>query len=129
MQDYRELRVWQKSHQLALNTYELPAYMVKPEAWPLRDQILRAAISIPSNIAEGAGRGSDPDFCRFLWHSMGSCNELEAQLLLASDLKFIPSAVHTRLANEVSEVRQLLTRLIQTVTPGAGSRKLEPGSR
>jgi four helix bundle protein len=115
MQDYRKLHVWQKAHQLALKTYELPAYLQKPEAWPLRDQILRAVISIPSNIAEGAGRGSNPDFRRFLWHSMGSCNELESQLLLALDLTFIPSAVHSHLGNQVSEVRQMLTRFIQTL--------------
>jgi four helix bundle protein len=115
MQDYRKLRVWQHSHQLALNAYALPAYLSKAEAWPLRDQILRAAISIPSNIAEGAGRGSNRDFGRFLWHSMGSCNELESQLLLASDLTFIPSALHSRLGNEVSEVRQMLTRFVQAL--------------
>src|SRR5215210_5762604 len=62
MQNFRNLQVWQKSHQLALNTYEVPAYLLKPEAWPLRDQILRAAISIPSNIAEGTGRGSASGF-------------------------------------------------------------------
>src|SRR5450759_811319 len=84
MQDYRKLQVWQRAHQLALKTYEVPAYLLKPEAWPLRHQILRAAISIPSNIAEGAGHGSNPDFLRFLWNSMGSCNELESQLLLAA---------------------------------------------
>jgi four helix bundle protein len=115
MQDYRKLRVWQNAHQLAINTYALPAYLLKPEAWPLRDQILRAAISIPSNIAEGAGRGSNPDFGRFLWHSMGSCNELESQLLLAHDLKFIRGELHSRLGKEVSVVRQMLTRFIQTV--------------
>ena len=115
MQDYRKLHVWQKAHQLALKTYEVPAYLSKPEAWPLRDQILRAVISVPSNIAEGAGRGSNPDFRRFLWNSMGSCNELEYQLLLAGDLRFIPSGMHTRLGNDVSEVRKMLSRLIQTV--------------
>lgn len=51
MQNFRNLHVWQKAHQLALKTYEVPAYLLKPEAWPLRDQVLRAAISIPSNIA------------------------------------------------------------------------------
>ena len=115
MQDYRKLQVWQKAHQLALETYELPAYLLKPEAWPLRDQILRAVISIPSNIAEGAGRGSNPDFRRFLWHSMGSCNEFESQLLLANDLKLIPSELHSRLANDLSDVRKMLSGLIRTV--------------
>src|SRR4051812_23980534 len=113
MQDYRKLQVWQKSHQLALATYTLAPYLLKPEAWPLRDQILRAAISIPSNIAEGAGRGSNPDFSRFLWHSMGSCNELESQLLLGCELKFIPGGLHSTLAEQVAEVRRMLTGLIE----------------
>jgi four helix bundle protein len=92
-----------------------PAYLQEPKGWALRDQILKAVISIPSNIAEGAGRGSDPDFARFLWYSMGSCNEFESDLILGSDVKLIPAEVLTRLGNEVSEVRQVLTRLIQTV--------------
>jgi len=115
MQDYRNLRAWQKAHRLAVNAYELPAYLQEPKGWALRDQILKAAISIPSNIAEGAGRGSDPDFARFLWYSMGSCNEFESDLLLGRDVKLIPSDVLTRLGNEVSDVRQILTRLIQKV--------------
>jgi four helix bundle protein len=115
MQDYRKLFVWQKGHQLAIDTYTLPPFLLKPEAWPLRDQILRAAISIPSNIAEGAGRGSDPDFSRFLWNSMGSCNELESQLLLGHDVKFIPRELHERLGGQVSEVRRMLTSLIGTL--------------
>ena len=53
MQDYRKLRVWQKAHCLAVDAYALPAYLKVPEGWALRDQILKAAISIPSNIAEG----------------------------------------------------------------------------
>jgi four helix bundle protein len=85
------------------------------EGWALRDQILKAVISIPSNIAEGAGRGSDPDFARFLWYSMGSCHEFESDLILGGDVKLIPTDVLTHLGNEVSEVRQVLTRLIQTV--------------
>jgi four helix bundle protein len=140
MQDYRNLRVWQKAHQLAINAYALPAYLQDPKGWALRDQILKAVISIPSNIAEGAGRGSDPDFARFLWYSMGSCNEFESDLILGGDVKLIPAEVLTRLGNEVSEVRQVLTRLIQTVDPSrwrearswkpkaeAESRKLKAG--
>jgi len=114
MQNFRNLQVWQKSHKLALSTYAVPAYLLKPEAWPLRDQILRAVISISSNIAEGSGRGSDPDFRRFLWHSRDSCNELESQLLLGHDLKFIPGELHTRLGNDLSEVRKMLVGLIQS---------------
>src|SRR5215472_10547215 len=101
MQDDRKLLVWQKVHKLALQAYELPAYLRAPEGWVLRDQILRAAISIPSNIAEEAGRGSDPDFCRFLWYSNGSCNEFESDLLIARDAKFITPTTHTELADSV----------------------------
>ena len=113
MQDYRKLHVWQKAHQLTLSTYAISAYLQKPEAWPLRDQVRRAAISIPSNIAEGSGRGSDPDFRRFLWHSLGSCNELEYDLLLARDLRFLPAEMHGRLAGQVEEVRRMLSGLVQ----------------
>ena len=115
MQNFRNLEVWQKAHMLAVHAYELPAYLHEPKAWALRDQILKAAISIPSNIAEGAGRGSDPDFSRFLWYSMGSCNEFESDLVLGGDVKLIPGAVLSQLGNEVSGVRQMLTRLVQTV--------------
>jgi four helix bundle protein len=73
------------------------------------------ASSIPSNIAEGAGRGSDPDFCRFLWYSMGSCNEFESDLIVGHDVKLIPVPLFTQLGNDLSDVRKTLTRLIQTV--------------
>ncbi len=115
MQDYRKLVVWQKAHQIVLETYANAACFQQPPAWPLRDQVFRAAISIPSNIAEGAGRGSEPDFRRFLWQSLGSCNELEYDLLLARDLKFLPPARHTSLAGHVEEVRRMLSGLINTM--------------
>ncbi len=115
MQDYRKLLVWQKGHQLAIDTYGLVPYLLKPEAWPLRDQILRSAISIPSNIAEGSGRGSNPDFGRFCWNSVGSCNELESQILLGRDLKFVPQHLHSALGNQVAEVRRMLTSFIDVL--------------
>ena len=115
MQDYRKLHVWQKAHKLTLNSYEVSAYLQKPEAWPLRDQLLRAAISIPSNIAEGADRGTDPDFRRFLWHSLGSCNELEYDLLLARDLGFLRRDLHSQLSTQLEEVRRMLAGLVQSL--------------
>ena len=115
MRDFKTLEVWQKAHKLAVHAYELPAYLQEPKGWALRDQILKAAISIPSNIAEGAGRGSDPDFGRFLWYSIGSCNEFESDLILGGDVKLIPGDLLTQLGNEVTGVRQMLSRLIQKV--------------
>jgi four helix bundle protein len=116
MQDYRNLYVWQKAHKLTLAVYAISPYLKAPEAWPLRDQALRAAISIPSNVAEGAGRGSNPDFRRFLFHSLGSCNELEYDLLLARDLAFLPAASHSALAGQVEEIRRMLSGLVQTIS-------------
>ena len=115
MQDYRRLRVWQKAHQLAVEAHGLSEYLQAPKGWALREQLLRAAISIPSNIAEGAGRGSDADFKRFLWYSIGSCNELESDLILGAEISLIPRDILARLRTEVSEVRQALTRLVQVL--------------
>ena len=115
MQDYRKLQVWKKAHELALEVYAVSPYLKRPEAWPVRDQVLRAAVSVPSNIAEGSGRGTNPDFSRFLWHSMGSCNELEYDLLLAKDFTFLPILTHHRLGEHVAEVRSMLTGLIKRI--------------
>lgn len=116
MQDYRKLSVWRKAHCLVLSVYASVSYLQKPDAWALRDQMLRAAVSVPANIAEGAGRGTDKDFRRFLWHSLGSANELEYDLLLARDLGFLPAAVHSRLTADVEEVRRMLSGLVQRLT-------------
>jgi four helix bundle protein len=115
MQDYRKLYVWQKAHKLAVDTYSLGEYFRRPEAWKLRDQIFDAVVSIPSNIAEGSGRGSNADFKRFLWYSNGSCNEFEGDVLLARDVNFLPEQIHTRLGEQVEEVRRMLTSFIDKV--------------
>ena len=117
MQDYRRLVVWQKAHKLALDLYADSAkHLRHPEAWPIRDQIRRAAISIPSNIAEGAGRSTDADFQRFLFHSLGSTNELEYDFLLARDLGFLPVPLHGERTRQIQEVRRMLSSLIGQVT-------------
>ena len=117
MQDYRKLRVWQKAHQLAIQTYAVAAHLQAPPAWPLRNQLLRAAISVPSNIAEGAGRGSDADFRRFLLHSLGSLNEVEYDLLLARDLGFLPTSEHARFPPQLEEARRMLSGLVAKLGP------------
>jgi four helix bundle protein len=117
MQDYRKLLVWQKAHKLTLDTYAVSAHLKRPEAWPLRSQLFRATISVPANIAEGSGRGSDADFRRFLLHSLGSLNEVEYDLLLARDLGFLPAAEHSRLSGQLDEVRRMLSGLIASLAP------------
>lgn len=115
MQDYRKLRVWQHAHRLTLGTYAASAHLTRPAAWPLRDQLLRAVISVPANIAEGTGRGTDPDFRRFLLHALGSLNEVEYYLLLARDLGFLPAVEHPGLSEQLANVRRMLNGLIATL--------------
>ena len=112
MQDYGNPGVWQKAHLLALNASAFAATLTAPAAWPPRDQILRAAISVASNIAEGAGRGSDADCKRFLGHSLGSLNEIEYDFLLARDLGFLDPAEHQRLNELAGDVRRMLSGLM-----------------
>ena len=117
MQDYRKLKVWQKAHELVIDVYaDSATHLRVPDAWPVRDQMRPAAISIPSNIAEGAGRGSDRDFRRFLLHSLGSANELEYDFLLAKDLSFVPVRLYEVRARQIAEVRRMLSSLVQQLT-------------
>lgn len=77
MQNFRDLRVWQKAHSFVLSLYRVTKSFPREEIYGLTAQIRRAAVSIPSNIAEGCARGSDADFARFLQNSMGSASEVE----------------------------------------------------
>ena len=113
MRDFRELKVWVKAHQLTLAAYETTTVFPRDELYGLTSQIRRSCVSIPANIAEGCGRGGDGEFGRFLQIAMGSASELEYHLLLASDLKFLDGSDYERLATEVTEVKRMLTSLIQ----------------
>src|SRR5947209_6396749 len=94
MQDFRNLLVWQKSHELVLQVYRISRDFPREEFFGLTSQMRRCAVSVRSNIAEGCGRGSDPDFARFLIIAMGSSSELEYQLLLSRDLGYVETSMH-----------------------------------
>jgi four helix bundle protein len=115
MQDFRSLKVWQRSHQLTLAVYRATAAFPSEERYGLQSQLRRCCSSIPSNIAEGCGRGSDADFSRFLQIAMGSASELEYFLLLVGDLRFLTTDSCRHLQEEVEEVRRMLNALIQKV--------------
>ena len=117
MQDFRKLAVWEKAHHLAVNIYRLCAAIPRPGNAAFISQIRRAADSIPANVAEGAGRGSDADFARFLQIAIGSSAEVESHLQFAFDVELIPRAIFEARTAEVVEVRKMLIGLRKRISP------------
>ncbi len=113
MQDFRRLKVWEKSHDLVLGIYKVTARFPPAELYGLTSQMRRSVASIPTNIAEGCGRRTDHDFARFLQIAMGSASELEYQLLLARDLGYLPEQDYEPFFNQVTEVEKMLTSFIR----------------
>ncbi len=111
MKNFKELRIWQRSHQLVLDIYLITKSFPKEEVYGLTSQIRRSCSSIPTNIAEGCGRNSDAELNRFLVIAMGS--ELEYQLILIKDLGYIQIESYEKLNNELVEIRKMLNTFIQ----------------
>ena len=88
MKNFKELKVWQKGVEIAVTSYKLVDTFPNSEKYSLSQQITRAAVSIPSNIAEGSSRRSEKEYARFLEISLGSCFELETQYLIAQNVNF-----------------------------------------
>jgi four helix bundle protein len=112
VQDFRKLAVWQKSHKLTLEVFAISATFARPPYYALQNQAIRAAMSVPANLAEGAGRTGDREFRRFVRMALGSASELEYHLLLARDLGLVPAATHDRLSECAAEIKRMLTGLI-----------------
>ena len=109
---HKDLDVWKKSMDLAAQVYSLTARFPKEELYGLTSQIRRSAVSIPSNIAEGAARHSRKEFIQFLHIASGSVAELETQLLLAIRMGFTPG---DSIISHVEEVRKLLLGLLRSL--------------
>ena len=126
MQNFRDLQVWQKAHQLNLVLYRATTNFPRSEVFGLSSQIRRAGVSITANLAEGRGRGSDADFGRFVFIAMGSACELESHLELAKDLQFLSQPDHRVLLDNLIEVKRMLSGLIAKLSPvcAVGDRKL-----
>ncbi|MFP4345254.1 MAG: four helix bundle protein [Anaerolineales bacterium] len=118
MKDFRQLHVWEKGHRLVLEIYRVTQAFPREELYGLISQMRRSAASIPTNIAEGCGRRTDPDFARFLQFAMGSASELEYQLLLARDLGFLNDERYQLLTEDVEEVKRMLTGLLKRLRAG-----------
>ena len=119
MQDFRKLEVWRRAHQLTLAVYAATKNFPRDELFGLTSQLRRGAVSIGSNIAEGCGRESGNELCRYLQIGIGSGSELEYQLLLARDLGYLPEDEHRSLEDEVIEVKRMLAGLIRKVRAAA----------
>ncbi len=113
MQDFRNLKVWEKAHRLTLAVYKATVNFPKEELYALTGQIRRSSASIPSNIAEGCGRRGGADLAHSLQIAMGSASELEYQLFLSCELGFLGAQDHKRLAAHVGEVKMMLASLIR----------------
>ncbi len=116
MRDFKELKVWEKSHQIVLEIYRLTKEYPKDELYGLTSQMRRAAVSVTSNIVEGSARSSNSDFSRFLFMSLGSANELDYQLLLSKDLEYIDSESYLKLNNEIIEIKKMINAFINHLT-------------
>ena len=106
--DFRKIRVWEKSHVLTLQVYKMTLGFPGDERFGLVSQIRRACSSIPTNIAEGCGRGSDKELARFIDIATGSASEVEYQLQLALDLGYISEKQHVAMTTKVTEIRRML---------------------
>lgn len=113
--NFRELIVWQKAMDLAVQAYLLTGYLPKEEKFGLISQIQRSAVSIPSNIAEGCGRISPKDFQHFLAIAMGSSFEIETQVVLASRFGYISDTLQDEFVTAVGPVQRMLNGLYDSL--------------
>jgi len=115
MRDFRELLVWDKAHKLTLEIYKRTRRFPREELYSITSQIRRAASAIPANIAEGCGKGSGPDFARYLQIAFGSACECEYHLLLSHDLNLLETEEYRLLEANLTEVKRMLAALIAKV--------------
>jgi len=111
MNKFKDLIVWQKAIRLVTKMYFHTANFPKEEIYGISLQIRRCAISIPSNIAEGAGRKSKKDFSHFLDIAKGSSFELETQLIISNELGFLKQAEFENIHSELDEIQKMITGL------------------
>jgi four helix bundle protein len=121
MQRFTDLRVWQRSHALALEIYRVTGAFPRDERFGLTSQIRRAVVSVPTNIAEGSKRQSCQDYARFLNIAEGSLAETEYLLFLSRDLGYLAEDVAGAPLAEITEIARMLHALREKVENGAGT--------
>lgn len=115
--NYKELKVWQKAMDLTVEVYELVKLLPKEETYALSDQMRRAVVSIPSNIAEGQGRNSDKEFIQFLSIARGSLWELETQIEICLRIGYIDQSLTTSIYNLIAEISKMINALSNSLKP------------
>ena len=125
MQSFHEVKVWDKAHQLAVHLHRITAGFPEVERLGLQRQMRKAAVAVPSKIAEGCGRPSEREFLRYLESAKCSANDLEYKILLAHELELLQGEDHLALQNGITEVQKMLYGFIKTVR-GRAAAKLTP---
>jgi len=115
LKNFKELKAWQKAYQLCLEVYRSTKSFPKEELYGLTSQVRRAAVSVPSNIAEGYGRRTSGEYIQALYVAYGSNCELETQILLSGDLGFIKHEDLDKLQKGLGDVERLLKALIRSL--------------
>ena len=108
MQDFRNLKVWQKAHALALFAYKVTADFPREELFGLRNSVRKTAVDIPAFIAEGCGKSSDGEFSKCLGVSMAFANRLEYYVLIARDLELLGADNYDEMNAEIIEVKKMI---------------------
>ncbi|MDZ7807763.1 MAG: four helix bundle protein [Gracilimonas sp.] len=108
MNKYKNLEIWKRSVALATDVYNVTKSFPNEEKYGITSQIRRCSVSVPSNIAEGAGRGSKKEFKRFLNIAYGSIYELETQLLISINLGYLKTEIHEELSKEIDQIQKMI---------------------
>ena len=109
MQDFKNLKVWKKAHELALYAYTITADFPKEELFGLRNTLRKTCVDIPALIAEGCAKESNSEFSRTIANSIALANRMEYYALVAKDLRLLNDAVHLEYTDKIIEVRKMLS--------------------
>ena len=113
IRNFKDLEIWQRGVDLATSVYSVTKAFPKEEMYGLTSQMRRAAVSVPSNIAEGFNRRSNRDYSRFLYIALGSLAEMETQTRIARNLDFMASSAAEALIKEIDEIQRMTRNLIK----------------
>jgi len=115
MTSHKDLKVWQKGIELVKSIYEITQSFPSNEQFGLVSQMRRAAVSIPSNIAEGCGRNSDKELIHFLYIALGSASELETQIIISQELSFLQPEKSEQMQSLIFEIIKMISSLIKSI--------------